>query len=372
MKRPVKEFKNWGIRWSIACCERFHLLKKFLPGQNPPKFLIVSTTGVGDTLWATPAIRALKETYPGSSIGVLTSPAGGEILKGNPHIDEYFIFREGLAGILSLPRLIKKLRQNKYGIAFIFHASDRLLWPLSYMAGPSEIIGLEGENKGLDFILTQCLAKFQTIHGIEKRLRLVQAAGAYSRQSRLRLYLNGQDRSRALRFLEDNGIDPYSKLIGLHPGAQKSFKCWPLKNFAAVGNALSEKLGCRILITGDGEEKALAAKLVSEIKNACSAAGQLSLRETAALIEKMDLFITNDSGPMHMASALATPTIALFCPTDPALCGPYLDDRCRVIAKPKTCFPCKGKNCDQPVCMEQICPEEVVTTAVRIFGSSPI
>jgi lipopolysaccharide heptosyltransferase II len=344
MKKPIKDFKNWGIRRSIECCERLGLCKKFHRDQNRPKFLIVSATGVGDTLWATPALRALKETYPESSIGVLTTPPGGEILRGNPDIDDFFIFRKGLAGILSLPRLVKRLRQRQYEIAFMFHVSDRILLPLADLAGASEKIGWEGENKGLDFILTRCLAHSPSIHGIEKRLRLVQAAGAWSGRHPLRLHLNGQDRSAALRFLEEKGIDLHSKLVGLHPGAQKPFKCWPLKNFAKVGNILCEKLGCRILITGDSREKTLAAKLTAQIKQAVSAAGELSLRETASLIEKMDLFVTNDTGPMHMASALGTPTIALFGPTDPALCGPYWNDRCWVIAKPKTCSPCKGKN----------------------------
>ena len=91
------------------------------------------------------------------------------------------------------------------------------------------------------------------------------------------------------------------------------------------------------------------------------------MRETAALIEKMNIFITNDTGPMHIAFALKTPTVALFSPTDPGICGPYRDEKPIVIEKPKTCTPCIGKKCDQPICMEQITVEEVIEAAESLF-----
>lgn len=370
MKSFIKDFKNWAIKSAFRFCEYFQLIKKSSGNASRSKFLVISSTGVGDTLWGTLAIQALKKTYPQSYLGVLVSPLGFQALQNNPNIDEYFIFRRGLSGFFSWPFLMGKLKKRRIETAFIFHSSDRVLWPMCYFAGPSAIIGFAGENKGLDFILTKTFPNIPDVHGVAKRLKLVQAVGIQAPQGRINFFLTGQDREMADRFLEKYGIDPHLPIIGIHPGAQKPFKCWPAKNFIAVGNGLQSKLCGRIIITGDEQEKELAQEIANQVKNSVSAAGKLSLRGTAALIEKMKVFITNDTGPMHIAFALNTPTVALFSPTDSKICGPYGNGQSIVIEKPKTCSPCIGKNCKNPICMEQITPEEVIAAAERLWRTA--
>lgn len=362
MGKTTTKFKNYAIKSIITLAKQLNFPKRNIQAA-PSRFLVISTTGIGDTLWGTPAIRALKETYPGCYIGVLTNPSGFQVLKENPNIDDFFIFERGFNGFLKLPGLIKSLRQRKFEVAFIFHASDRIIWPICFFTGASEIIGICGQSKDLDFILTSAIDSQKDIHGIETRLKLVQNVGASTIDRAVSIQLTGKDREMAKRFLKKNNINEDSLLIGLHPGAQKPFKCWPSKNFIAVGNILADKLRCKIIVTGDASEKALAQGIASKIKGATSVAGRFSLRETAAIIEKMDIFITNDTGPMHIAFALKTPTIALFSPTDPKLCGPYNVESATVIAKPPLCDPCIGKKCYKPFCMEQITVEEVIAKA---------
>jgi lipopolysaccharide heptosyltransferase II len=367
VKSIIKEFKNWAIKRAFQISERFHLVKKSSRGGPPSRFLVVSATGIGDTLWGTPAIQALKDTFPQSYLGVLVSPLGFETLKNNPNIDEFFIFRRGFKGVWSLPFLFGKLRKRKIATVFIFHSSDRVLWPLSYFAGPIEIIGTKGRNKGLDFILTKAIPDSHNIHAIEKRLKLVQEVGAQTFQRNISIYLTEHDKNMAERFLKELKINIHSPIIGFHPGAQKPYKCWPAENFIQVGNTLREKYGCQLIITGNNQERDLAEKISKQVKDSVSAAGKLSLRGTAALIKKLNLFITNDTGPMHIAFALKTPTIALFSPTDPRVCGPYNNSQSQVIGKPTTCNPCLESNCNRPICMEQIAADEVVSAAEKIF-----
>ena len=367
MKNFVKKFKNWTIKSAFRLSERFQLIKKFPRGAIPSKFLVVSATGIGDTIWGTPAIQALKDTYPHSYVGLLTSPLGYETLKGNPHIDEIFIFQQGFKGVWSLPFLLRRLRKRKIATVFFFHSSDRVLWPLSYLAGPSDIIGIEGENKGLDFLLSKAIPNTPHLHGIEKRLNLVQEVGARTLQRQIAIFLTNPERDMADRFLKEHGIDPHAQIIGLHPGAQKPFKCWSKKSFIAVGNHLADEYGCRTIVTGNDKEGRLGEEMARQISRAISAAGKLSPQGTAALIEKMALFITNDTGPMHIALALGVPTVALFSPTNPRICGPYGSDQSIVIEKPRTCSPCIGKKCQNPICMEQITPEEVIAAAKRLW-----
>ncbi|MCI0469552.1 MAG: glycosyltransferase family 9 protein, partial [Nitrospirae bacterium] len=208
------------------------------------------------------------------------------------------------------------------------------------------------------------------IHGIEMRLELIRIIGADAEDRRLSIYLTQEERERADEFIAAQGFEKDIILIGLHPGAQKPFKLWQADNFVIVGNALTERLGCRIIVTGSGSEKHLADSVASKIPGAVSIAGVMDIRETAAIIEKMALFITNDTGPMHIAFALRTPTLSLFSPTDPALCGPYHAERAVVIARQRTCSPCIGKGCVNPICMRQITADEVIMEAEALLGLS--
>lgn len=367
MKRLIKKIKNSAIKSAITLSKRFNFPERHVSSSVQSAFLIVSTTGIGDTLWGTPAIKALRKTFPHGQISVLTNPSGYEILKGNPCTDDIFIFRRGLRGCFSLPGLLAQLRRKNIDTVFIFHASDRIIWPICFFTGASEIIGIEGQNKGLDFILTQAKSPQNNIHGIEARLRLVKQVGAETPDQSISVHLSGEDRENAGRFLESNGIKENSLLIGFHPGAQEPFKCWPAKNFIDAGNVLMNRYDCRIIITGNSNEKALAEDIASGIRGAVPVAGKLSIRETAAIIEKMSLFVTNDTGPMHIAFALKTPTIAIFSPTDPVLCGPHHAERAITIKKPITCNPCIGKKCLTPACMEQVTVDEVIAEAKTLL-----
>jgi lipopolysaccharide heptosyltransferase II len=367
MSKLLRTIKVRAIRAVVA------LGKKLLPRREPEsgssRFLIVTTTGIGDTLWATPPIAALRRKYPAGYIAVLTNPSGAELLKGNPAINNLFIFRRGAAGVMSLLPLIQSLRKEMFGKIFIFHASDRIVWPICSLAGAAEIIGFKGHSKDLDFILTKMIVADSTIHGVENRFLMLADAGVQKNSESLSVCLKKKDEEEAINFLEKNGIDLKEELIGLHPGAQKAFKCWPAEYFIETGNILRVRYGCRIVVTGDKEEEELAEKVASGIEAAKSSAGQLTIRGSAALIERMSLFITNDTGPMHIAFALKTPTIALFSPTDPALCGPYKAEKALALSKNTTCVPCIGKKCYNSLCLAQISPREVVEAAENILGS---
>lgn len=369
-ERLIPQLKNLFIKKSLLFAPKIGLgPKKYAEGQRN-RFLIISTTGIGDTLWGTPAIRALKTGYPQSYIGVLTNRQGAEILAENPFLDKIFIFEKGLKSVISWPWLLASLRRGNFHTAFIFHSSDRLIWPLCYLAGPAERVGFRGENKGLDFLLTRAVSPPAGVHGVEKRIYLIQQIdpNICLNNYHLELYLNESDRERIKKFLRAQGIKMSQPLIGLHPGAQKAFKCWPWERFAEVGLNLQQRHQAIILITGDEKEQEIARKIAREIPQALAVAGIFSLRETAALIERLALYITNDTGPMHISFALGIPTIALFAATDPGQCGPYMDERPVVIHRPKTCHLCLGKKCTHPKCLEQITPGEVLAAAEILLG----
>lgn len=346
--------KNLIIKYILRLCN-------FLPRFKGERFLIVSTTGLGDTLWGTPAIRALREAYPKAYIGVLTSHLGQEVLKGNPHINEFFVV--GNPAIFSLITLFRRVRQRKIGTVLIFHASQRPVIPFCNLIGASCIIGTEGINKGLDFILTEKLEN-RPIHEIQRRIDMIKGKRA-SNNFDMELSITEHDRELAELLLR--GVPPYIPLIGLHPGSKDKFKQWPPAYFIEVGKRLKDHLGCQIIVTGSRAEKELVSKVATAIPGAIPIAGQLSLHPLGALIEKMSLMIANDTGPMHIGFAMKTPTLGLFGPTDHRLCGPYFVRNAAVIQKEKTCTPCLKKKCNEPFCLLQISKEEVFQTACRML-----
>lgn len=322
----------------------------------------MSTTGLGDTLWATPALKALKNAYPDSQINLLTSPIGAQVLKNNPHIDQSFSIKNPiLPHLFSIRRFIKKANPDTI---FIFHASQRLILPLCAMSRASLIIGTHGINKNLDHLLTTALPK-KYEHEVERRLAQTASMGAQSNDKKLEWHTSPKEKLKALAFLSN--FDKSKPLFILHPGAKDRFKQWPPSQFIELGKKLSAELGAQILISGNAAEKELCETIKNEIPGARSIAGNLSLRDFAAVLPFASCFITNDTGPMHIAFATNTPTVALFGPTDPNLCGPLPSCKAVVIAKKRTCRPCLRKKCQDPFCMRAIGVDEVFANVKRFY-----
>ncbi len=321
--------------------------------------MIASTTGLGDTLWATPAIRAVKTTYPKCHLSVLTSPIGSEVLKHNPYIDETIIAADPL--LPKTPKLIHSLKKNPFDTVLIFHTSQRLALPICRFAKPKMIVGTKGINKGLDTLLTTQIQPYHE-HEITRRLRITQEIGVRADSEQLEWTISPDETLLANAFLSD-----YKKpLVGLHPGAKDQFKQWPKEHFIQLGKALARD-GFQVLVTGNHTEKPLAGAIASQIPGAKSIAGLLPLRNFAAALSKFDLFITNDTGPMHISFALGVKTVALFGPTDPTLCGPHHAQNCLIFSKPRTCNPCLKKSCRDPFCMKQFGPSQILADVKRLY-----
>jgi len=331
----------------------FRLLLALIPKRkfqrkNQERLLVVSTTGLGDSLWGSPAIKALRKKHPKGYIALLTSPIGEQVFKNNPHLDELFTIKR--LSFFSSFRLLFLLRKRQFDTAYIFHFSQRPVLPIVSLAGPSKIIGTLGINKGLDWLLTTSI-KQKNLHEIERRLELVDCLNACPK---LEIFLTKEEKK-----LSFDDLLKASLLIGMHPGAKNRFKQWNPNHFIALGKKLFKEKKATTIITGNVSETLLAQEIAKEIPGAISLAGKLSLRALAAVIEKFDLFITNDTGPMHLSFALEIPTFCLFAPTDPLLCGPYKTKRSYLIQRSRCCAPCMQKKCASPFCMEQISPSMV-------------
>lgn len=346
---------------------------KALTGSAPPenldykaaRFLVISTTAIGDTLLGTPAMRALKETYPSSYVAVLAHKGRMDVLESNPHVDEVISFEKGWFNLWRIGRLLKSKR---FDVVLIFHGNDPWTLPVAWLSGAREIIGYR-EDTSFDFLLTRAVPMPRpATHAIDRRLELSRAVRADTTDRKLVLILCDGDREDGRRAIGALGFEEASLIVGLQPGAARPYKCWPLERFAELGRLLVKELGARVIVTGSPQEAAMADRLKNMIgEGATSAAGRTGIRGMAALMERMAVYVTNDTGPMHMAFALGTPTVALFCPSDAASLGPTAEqERHRILQKPLTCTPCITKRCDEPVCMEQFTVDEVAKAVKSI------
>jgi len=322
---------------------------------------------VGDTLWGTPAIRALKESFPDSLVGVLTNRLGADLLSGNPYIDRLYQFHRGGRGLAGL---LRELRRERYDTVFVFHASDRIIYPLIVLTGASEIIGYREDCKGLDSLLTKVVAFQAEVHGVTRRFHLMEGFGVNSYNNSLAMYLSKEEELHAVDILRNAGIAEDQLLLVVHPGAQKPYKVWPASSYVQAAGELARRHGLRVIVTGNDQERNLAEEVAKGIPDAVSMAGDLTLRETAAILARSSLMLTNDTGPMHISFALGKPTVAIFAPTNPELCGPNGAPNASVVRGTLVCDPCIGKKCLTPRCLEQITVAEVVGAAEELLKNT--
>jgi len=334
----VKALKRW-IRPSLL--------------NDPKKILVVSTTAMGDTLWATPAIESLRKSWPDATICVLTSSVGEAVLRHNPWTDRIYVLPEPM--LFRCFRLWRTLKREQFQEIVVLHASQRLLLPLCSLLGAPRITGTVGINKKLDKLLTVAVPR-EGDHEIVRRLKLIETIGAKRCTEHLSFFLQPEERMPK----------PNKRKVVLHPGSKDSFRRWPVEHFIKLGQALAQE-GVEVWITGNKEELTITEPIRSAIPGAILSDPTLSLRQFAALLETFDLLITNDTGPVHLACALDVPVIAIYAPSDPALFGPHKVERALAIARPSTCEPCLKRKCRRPFCFLQIGPEQVILSAKKML-----
>jgi ADP-heptose:LPS heptosyltransferase len=212
-------------------------------------------------------------------------------------------------------------------------------------------------NKGKDH------AKIPSgLHTVDVKLKIASLAGCTASDNKMVLVVDEEDRVFVDEYLRRKGITEGKVIVGFQVGAADTYKMWPLRNFVELGRKLaSYDHEVRIVLTGSGRERDLCAAVENAIgKPAVSVAGELTLKQVRALIKAMKVLVTNDTGTMHMAVALQTGTVSLFCPTDPLGVGPVQDlSLHKIIKKDRPCSPCVTKKCKNPFCMELITVDEV-------------
>jgi heptosyltransferase-2 len=339
--------------------------------KEQEKILIFNVNWLGDVLFSTATIRNIRSNYPNAFIACIIPPRAHPVLEGNIHLDEIIIFDERLKHKNPWQKLqfVNYLRKKKFDRVFLLHRSmSRAL--IAWLAGIPERIGYSTPKRF--FLLTKALTAPdpEKVHRIDYYLNIIRDAGLDIYDRHTEFFIKQEDIKAVEEFLIKNSISEDDFIVGLNPGGNWGPKRWPLENFAILADKMAEELKAKIIITGSEKDIDLAEEIRQDMRyGAVLACGKLSIKQFAVLANILNVFISADSGPMHIANAVGSRKIfALFGPTDPKLTGPYPCENVVIIRKDPACrIPCYKVDCIDNFCMKKITPEDVMVEIRKSF-----
>ncbi len=332
--------------------------------MEPKRILIFNVNWLGDVLFSTAVISNIRRNYGNSFIACIIPKHCYQVLKGNPHLDELIIFDEkGFhKGFFQKLSFVRFLKDKNFDVVFLLHRSfSRAL--ICRLAGIKERIGYQTKKRA--FLLTKNIPrpKKDSIHRIDYYLNIIEKAGLKVEDRFLEFFFSEEDRTFTNDFLNKNSIAENDVLVVLNPGGNWMLKRWPKEYWALLADRLIADFKAKVVITGGTGD----LTLVKEIKEAMKekpviACGILNIKQMAALCSMLDLFITADTGPLHIANASgAKKIIAIFGPTSPEITGPYPMKNTVILRKDVGCsIPCYRLDCEDNRCMKEITVEDVV------------
>ena len=343
---------------------RISTSKTFTGANN---ILIRGTNWIGDAVMTLPAVAAIRNTFPGARISILVKPWVAEIFHLCKDVDEVIVFHSpgshsGVAGKL---RLAKELKTRRFDAAILLqNAIEAAI--ISWLAGIPVRAGYNSDGRGL--LLTHSVQRTKAIrkvHQIEYYLEMVKSLGCQSTETNVILKSGQEYELLSEKLLSEHGIGREGFVIGLAPGATYGpAKKWFPERFAAVADRLIDDFSAQAILFGSNEDRKSTDLVEQNAHHALiNLAGKTNLKEAIAIIARCNLFISNDSGLMHVAGALNIPTVAIFGSTNPITTSPA-GNKSIVIYKGASCSPCLKETCPTDFrCMDMISAEEVYETA---------
>ena len=341
--------------------------------------LVILTAGIGDTILATKSLRALRNTYPDADIHLLTNAQVTPLIKHLEYIDHIWSFpireiKKDNFQLLKIIKMIRRLRKTNFDIIMNLYRVSTLLG--SFKMGLLFML-LKGQKrighniKGFGIFLDEKAPgnNFVNQHFADGMMSIAELAGVIPDNKGIEICWDIME-ERKWETLYGNLLNDSKKIkIAINPGGDRENRRWNIKNYAHTANYLLDKYDAKIIILGGPGEEKIAQDLQDTISgDVINLSGKISLNELVNIISRMDLLITNDSGPMHIAAAVKTPVVAIFGPEDPKLFGPYTSpDLYRVVQSNVDCRPCKVKNCKNPDCLDLITPEQVYNKCIELI-----
>ena len=334
--------------------------------------LLIRLSSLGDIVLTSPAIRAVRQHFPQARISMLVARQSADLLTENPHLAEVIPFDRKAVNkdTGEMKRIIRLLRERRFDLSIDFQRKFRTSL-LAYLSGAKCRVGYHQPHGVLCTVRVRDLntkairaGRIASLHAIDRYFDLLHPIGIEPTDRTLELFITEADRTFAREMIGTKGIEANRLKVGLFPGAGWKLREWMPDRFAAIGDRAAKHFDAQVLLFGGAHEVELVRQMRDLMTTETTLlAGTLRIRQLAALIEQCDLFITNDTGPMHVAAAMHTPTVALFGPGDHIRFQP-LDPIHTTIRHHVPCNPCKQftNRCNNNICMKLITVDEVWET----------
>ena len=351
------------------------------------KILLIRLRLVGDVVFTTPAVRAIRRRFPHAHITYLIEEGAAPVLRGNPNVDELIVaaHRRGRARLADDLRLVRRLRAARFDLVVDFHGGPRSSW-LTWLSGAPRRIGYRVQ--GRTWMYTDRVARPRELrprHSVENQWDLLaplDIAPPDRERDPVDMPEDSEARARVVSRLAAAGVGPGEDVVVLHVSAGNPFRRWPAASFAETAARLAEAGSARRIVFTSGPSDAAAAGAVARTARdrlgpAMAArivlCEDFDLPELRALIQRASLYIGGDSGPLHIAATTGTPIVALFGPTLPERSVPWrpahlVSEAVQPGALP--CRPCDQRRCTPGDfrCLTSIAPGAVVAAAERALA----
>ncbi len=342
------------------------------------RVLLVRLDNLGDALLMTPAFRSVRRALPGAHLALLAGPAGCEVGRLNPDIDETILYRAPSEDVyFRLPQdpgremaAVEELRERNFDAAIIFTSYKQSALPAAYLCYLAGIpLRAAGSFEGSGSLLTHRHRYEETVppkHETLRGLELTEFLGFPPVEPEMVLVPREEHEEGAVRLLEQHAVERFAIV---HPGSSASSRTYPAQRYAAVVEGLAQKGGLPVLVTGGPGEEELSRRVAGSA--GIPVGGETSFGEFAALVWRAAVVVTNNTGTTHVASAMKTPVVTVFAGTNPPeQWGPWRTPS-HLITHPVPCAPCYKRVC--PIgheCLTGIAPHSVVDAALDLLRAS--
>lgn len=317
--------------------------------------VIYQATALGDALFATAAIRAVRKSFPKAKLGLICRNRSSDLMALNPHLDELLIYR---GKSKSFGPLTKALKEGRYEVGVVLHGNDPETLPILSSGGVEYIVGQD--DTVFAFLQSLTLpAPRRSQHVIDHRLDMVRAIGAEPDGRHMEQSLDQDTLGWAESFIAEK-LPGDGPLIIIAPGASGPHKIWPAERFGEIAGRLQEEYQARIVILTIPQEAPLAETIQKDLSGPSWASnGRADILQAAGLIAASNLVLANDSGLYNLGQALRVPTIAVGGPEGPCDYGPLPEHQAEMISL-------RHEACDKPDCLNTGCPDPVCIKAVDV------
>jgi predicted lipopolysaccharide heptosyltransferase III len=345
------------------------------------RILLVRLRLIGDVVFTTPLVRALRRRYPEAHLTYVVEPGAAPVIRGNPHVDDVLELprRRGVARLRDDLAAGRLLRARRFDLAVDLHGGPRSAW-LTWASGAPMRIGYR--THGRSWMYTHAVprpADLGPVHSVEKQWALLAPLDidpCDPSRDPVEMPADPAAAARVDRWLADAGLAHHA-LVVVHVSAGNPFRRWPAAHFAALLVDMARAGADRRFVLTSGPSDATAARaIVDEVRARSAEAGaavrhvEFDLAELRALTARAAVYIGGDSGPLHIAATTSTPVVGLFGPTLPGRSMPWRDSQWRaeaVDAGPLPCRPCRQRRCAPGDfrCLSLIDPARVAAAAER-------